>query len=61
MTAEGKLSPGKKKLVSATALGFNEKKLKELIKSKDLDGIYVLAYKRQLLALAWHFATKNFE
>ena len=39
---------------------FNEKKLKTLLKMEDVEGIYLLAYKRQLLALAWHFSTSNF-
>jgi len=27
---------------------------------KDIEGIYLLAYRRQLLALAWQFSTNNF-
>ena len=41
-------------------LDFCEKKLKPLIGEKDADGIYIFAYKRQLLALAWNFASKNY-
>lgn len=27
---------------------------------EDVEGIYLLAYRRQLLSLAWHFSTSNF-
>ena len=39
---------------------FNEKHLKQLFKARDIEGIYILAYKRQLLALAWSFAARCF-
>ena len=31
-----------------------------MIKDKDIDGIYIMAYRRQLMALAWNFAVINF-
>ena len=31
-----------------------------MIKDKDIDGIYIMAYRRQLMALAWNFAANNF-